>query len=235
MNGSPAKSSGRMLLARRQRMIARHQHDERLVIHHPVVEVEARLGAQEGEVELAARERIGEIRRIVARHRDVDVRQFVAQQRASPRGSQVISCPVRKPSAKDAAWPAAPRAAPLRSPASTCGSAEPRVIEKRASRRRQFDAARAAAQQVGRRPRLRGRESAGSATAARCAAASRPPPSGCRLGDGNEVPQMSKFHCELPCLEVWRPAYKVFSGDASTSLDLPHSSGTSGDETHTRS
>jgi hypothetical protein len=35
-------------------MVARHQDDQRLVVHHLVAQVEGRLGAQEGHVEPAA-------------------------------------------------------------------------------------------------------------------------------------------------------------------------------------
>ena len=66
-------------------MVARHQDDQRLVVHHLVAQVEGRLDAQEGQVEPAADERLGEIRRIVARDRDLDVLQFVAQHMHGPR------------------------------------------------------------------------------------------------------------------------------------------------------
>jgi hypothetical protein len=58
-------------------MVARHQDDEGLPVHHVVFEVVARLHAQEGQVQPAAGERFGEIRRIVAGDRDLDVLQFV--------------------------------------------------------------------------------------------------------------------------------------------------------------
>jgi hypothetical protein len=65
--------------ARGEAMVVRHQDDQRLPVHHVVLEVVARLHAQEGQVQLAAGERFGEIRGIVAADRDVDVRQFVVQ------------------------------------------------------------------------------------------------------------------------------------------------------------
>jgi hypothetical protein len=52
--------------ARGEAMVARHRGDERLPVDHVVLEVVARLRAQEGQVELAADERFGEIRGIVA-------------------------------------------------------------------------------------------------------------------------------------------------------------------------
>ena len=42
-------------------MVARHQDDERLTVHHVVSEVVARLHAQEGDIQPAARECFGEI------------------------------------------------------------------------------------------------------------------------------------------------------------------------------
>src|ERR1700730_17425543 len=39
----------------------------------PVAQVEGRLGAQEGQIQPATDERLGEVRRIVARDRDLDV------------------------------------------------------------------------------------------------------------------------------------------------------------------
>ena len=44
-------------------MVARHQDDQRLVLHHLVAQVEGRLG-EEGHVEPAADKRLGEVRRI---------------------------------------------------------------------------------------------------------------------------------------------------------------------------
>jgi hypothetical protein len=43
-------------------MAARHQHDERVPVHHGVPEVVGRLHAQEGQGQPAAGERFGEIR-----------------------------------------------------------------------------------------------------------------------------------------------------------------------------
>jgi len=60
-------------------MVVGHQDDERLPVDHVVLEVVARLHAQEGQVKLAAGERFGEIGRIVAGDGDVDVLQFVVQ------------------------------------------------------------------------------------------------------------------------------------------------------------
>ena len=60
-------------------MVARHQDDEWLPVHHVVLEVVARLDAQECEVQSAADERFGKVRRVVARDRDLDVLQFVVQ------------------------------------------------------------------------------------------------------------------------------------------------------------
>jgi len=53
-------------------------------------QVEGRLDAHKGYVQSAAEERLGEIRRIVARDRDVEVLQLVAQQ-CMAFGSQFIS------------------------------------------------------------------------------------------------------------------------------------------------
>jgi hypothetical protein len=61
-------------------MVVGHQHDQRLPVDHVVVQVVVRLGAHEGEVEAAAGERFGEIRRIVAGDRDVDVAELVMHQ-----------------------------------------------------------------------------------------------------------------------------------------------------------
>ena len=41
-------------------MVARHQDDQRLVVHYLVAQVEGRLDAQEGHVEPAAGERLGD-------------------------------------------------------------------------------------------------------------------------------------------------------------------------------
>jgi ABC-type sugar transport system substrate-binding protein len=60
-------------------MVARNQDDQRLVVHHFVAQVEVRLDAQEGHVEPTADKRFGEVRRIVAGDRDLNVLQFVAQ------------------------------------------------------------------------------------------------------------------------------------------------------------
>ena len=59
-------------------MVARHQDNERLPIHNVVSEVMARLHAQEGYVQSAPGERFGEIGRIIAGDRDLDVLQLVA-------------------------------------------------------------------------------------------------------------------------------------------------------------
>jgi len=71
-------------------MVTRHQNDQRLVVHHLVAQVEGRLDAQEGHVEPAADERLGEVRRIVAR--DVTW-MFFSSSRSTcmARGSQFIS------------------------------------------------------------------------------------------------------------------------------------------------
>ena len=60
-------------------MVARHQDDQRLVVHHLVAQIEGRLDTQEGHVEPAADQRFGEVRRIVARDRDLDALQLIAQ------------------------------------------------------------------------------------------------------------------------------------------------------------
>jgi hypothetical protein len=60
-------------------MVARHQDDERLPVHDVVPEIVARLHPHEGHVQPAARERFGEIRRIVTGDLDLDVRHFIAQ------------------------------------------------------------------------------------------------------------------------------------------------------------
>jgi hypothetical protein len=60
-------------------MVARHQDDQGLVVHHPVTQVEGRLDAQERHIKPTADERLGEVRRIVTRDRDLDVLQLVAK------------------------------------------------------------------------------------------------------------------------------------------------------------
>src|SRR3989441_4336006 len=47
-------------------MVARHQHHERLLGHHPVFQIEVRFDTEKGHVEPATSERIGEVRGIVA-------------------------------------------------------------------------------------------------------------------------------------------------------------------------
>ncbi len=66
-------------------MVARHQDDQRLVVHDFVAQVEGRLDAKEGHVEPAADERLGEIRRITARDRDLDAVQLIAKHMHRPR------------------------------------------------------------------------------------------------------------------------------------------------------
>jgi hypothetical protein len=66
-------------------MVARHQDDQRLVVDHLVGQVEGRLDAQERDVEPATKERLGEVGRIVAGDRDLNVLQLVAQHMHGPR------------------------------------------------------------------------------------------------------------------------------------------------------
>ena len=60
-------------------MVVRHEDDERLAIDHLVLEVVAGLDAKEGQIEPAAGECFGEVRRVVAGDRDLDVLQLVVQ------------------------------------------------------------------------------------------------------------------------------------------------------------
>jgi hypothetical protein len=90
---------GNALLKSRATVIRPHiARPKRLVVHHFVAEVEGWFGAQERHVEPTADERLGEVRRIVAQYRDLDVLQLVAQH-LHGRGSQLISRPVWKPMA----------------------------------------------------------------------------------------------------------------------------------------
>lgn len=65
--------------ARSEAVVGGHQDDERLAVHYVVGEVVARLDAEEGQVQAAAGESFGEIRRVVAGDRDLDAGQLVAQ------------------------------------------------------------------------------------------------------------------------------------------------------------
>ena len=123
-------------------MVARHQDDERLVVHHVVHEVVARLDAQEGHVEPAADERLGEVRRIVAGDRDLDVLQFVAQHMHRPRqpvhlvpgleaDGERLPCRLRRPACRF------DRGIDLR-------QRQAGVVEKGLARSGQFDAVNAA-------------------------------------------------------------------------------------------
>jgi hypothetical protein len=127
-------------------MVARHQDDERLPVHHVVFEVEARLHAQEGKVEPAAGERFGEIRRIVAGDRDLNVLQFVAQHMYRPRQ------PVHLVSGLEADGEGLP--CRLRRPACRFDrgidlhQSHPCMVEKGPTGGGQFDAVHAAAHQL---------------------------------------------------------------------------------------
>jgi len=118
-------------------MVARHQDDQRLVVHYLVAQVEGRLDAQEGHVEPAAGERLGEVRRIVARDRDLDVFQLVAQQMHGPRQ------PVHLVTGLELCGPARRfhRGIDLR-------QRQPGMVEKGLACGGQFDAAHAAAHQL---------------------------------------------------------------------------------------
>src|SRR5438132_12435692 len=102
-------------------MVARHQHHERLLGHHPVFQIEVRFDTEKRHVEPATSERIGEVGGIVA---EIVTSTWCNSSRRTcmASDSQFISCPVWKPMAKVfLAGCAARRAA---SPAaSTCASA----------------------------------------------------------------------------------------------------------------
>jgi hypothetical protein len=65
--------------ARGKAMIARQHDDEWLPGYEPEFEIGLGLTTHEGNVELAALQVVGERRRVIARHLDFDVEQFVAQ------------------------------------------------------------------------------------------------------------------------------------------------------------
>ena len=50
------------LLFERQGMVARHQHDQRLLTHRRVFEIETRFSSKKGQIQPAARERVGQVR-----------------------------------------------------------------------------------------------------------------------------------------------------------------------------
>ena len=182
------------------------------LVHHVVLEVVARLDAQEGQVEPAAGERFGEVRRIVAGDRDLDVLQFVAQHMHGPRqpvhlvpgleaDGERLSCRLRGPARRF------DRGIDLH-------QRQPGMVEKGLARGGQFDAVHAAAQQLDAdlvfeiadlpaERRLRrvqpflGRE--------RQAAF---------LGDGDEIAKVPQLHSAFHACEACRPAYKVFFAGA---------------------
>ena len=133
-------------LARGEAMVAWHQDDERLPVYYVVPEVIARLHAQEGQVQPAAGKRFGEIRRIVAGDRDLDVLQFVAQHVHRPRqpvhlvpgleaDGERLPCRLRRPACRF------DRGIDLH-------QRQPRMVEKGPSGGGQFDAVHAAAHQL---------------------------------------------------------------------------------------
>jgi hypothetical protein len=174
-------------------MVARHQHDERLPVHHAVPEVVGRLHAQESQAQPAAGERFGEIRRVVAGDRDLDVLQFVVQHMHRLRqpvhlvpgleaDGERLPCRLRRPACRfDRGIDMHQRQAG--------------VVEEGFARSGQLDAMNAARQlldpdlifQVPDLPaqrRLRGVQP--SLRRLRQAA---------NFGDGDKIPKMSQFHC----------------------------------------
>src|ERR1700729_2245693 len=114
-------------------MVARHQDDQRLVVHDLVGEVEARLSAQEGHVETGADERLGKVRRIVARDRYLNVLQLVAGLEADgERLSFRLCSPARR----------VHRCINLR-------QGEPDMVKKGPARSGELDAMNAAREQLG--------------------------------------------------------------------------------------
>ncbi len=72
-------------LARRERMIARQDHDERLLCDRFVFEIGFLFPAHERDIELAALEVVGKRRRMIARDLDSDIEQFIAQNACGAR------------------------------------------------------------------------------------------------------------------------------------------------------
>ena len=131
-------------LARRQAMVARHQHHERFPGHHPVFQIEVRLDTEKGDVEPATNERIGEVRGITTGDLDLDVVQLIAQDLHGLRQ------PIHFVPGLEADGEGLPGR--LRRPTGglTCRiglrQRQPRMIEKGPSRRSQLDPARTAGQ-----------------------------------------------------------------------------------------
>ena len=188
-------------------MVARHQDDERLPVHHMVPEVIARLHAQEGQVQPAAGERFGEIRRIVAGDRDLDVLQFVAQHMHRPRqpvhlvpgleaDGERLPCRLRRPACRF------DRGIDLH-------QRQAGVVEKGLARGGQLDAVNAARQQLGPDPVLQ----IANLPAQRGLRGVEPVLGGGReaafLDHGHEITQVPQLHT-VPCLRGMPPAYKVF-------------------------
>ena len=134
-------------LARRQAMVARHQHHQRLLRHHPVFQIELRFDAEKSHVEAATDERIGEVGRIVAGDLDLDAVQLVAQN---------MHC-LRKPGhfVPGLETDGERRPGRLRRPPGRFTGCiglrqrQPRMIEEGATRRGQRDTARTAGQKLG--------------------------------------------------------------------------------------
>ena len=127
-------------------MVARHRHDERLGGDEPVFEFgPARLRPEEGEIELAAHQGLGERMRIAARHRHFDLGQDVLQR--SHRFGQPIHLLAGEEAEREG------RLGRRRRPARRCDGGlrlverQPCRLEEGFARRGEFDAARAADEQ----------------------------------------------------------------------------------------
>ena len=97
---SPCKIARIEGLARRKSMIGGQDGDKRLLQNQFEYEVRVRFVTQEGDVDPSLLEVLGERDRETARHPDLDIGQFVAEDARGARQAKPTSCPVRKPMAK---------------------------------------------------------------------------------------------------------------------------------------
>ncbi len=68
-----------------ERMIARQDHDERLLCYKFVFEIGLLLAAEESDIELPALEVVGKHCRTVARNSDLNIEQFVSKEAGDMR------------------------------------------------------------------------------------------------------------------------------------------------------
>src|SRR5437660_9928456 len=199
-------------------MIARQNDDERFPDKNPVDEIRVSLlWPEEGRVQLPCGETIGELRRMLAGDRDLDLGQFLAKN--LHRGRQPLRlAPAEEPQRQG------PFLGVSSAPSARCGSfdlrqRQPGVIEKHLARSGQFDTARAASHELGSDLGLQLAHLTAQRRLRRVQ-----PALGCDrdaliLGHGDEKPEMPQLHdLSIP----WRygsQTYKVFfSGASSTQI-----------------